>query len=221
VDHRHRRLLLLSIVSFACFAVTLLLAATGVGVDRLDEAVREAVHRHAHDGLRDAADRLTDVVSPGFDAVLLGLVAAWISVRRGTWRPLVAAFVTGWLVALTVVALKHLVGRPAPGSADPTGTSFPSGHTAMALVCFGVLTLLLTRPGSRARQAGLALTGILTVLVAAGLVYADFHWLVDTVASVFLGVAALALLELVLSRRTASRSSPAGTPATGRSAHRR
>lgn len=221
MDHRHRQLLLLSIVSFACFAVAVLLVATGTGTDRLDDAVRAAVNRHADDTLRNAADRLTDVMSPTLDGIALGLVAMWLTVRRRSWVPFVAAATTGWLVALTVVALKHLVGRPAPMSGDGTGTSFPSGHTAMVLVGFGAVVLLLTRPGTTARRAGLlAVTG-LTVLVAAALVYADFHWLSDTVASVFLGVGALALLELWLSRRTRSRSSPAGTPPTARSAHRR
>jgi membrane-associated phospholipid phosphatase len=221
VDHRHRRLLLLSIVSFACFAGIVLLVATSIGVDRVDESIRAAADQHRHDPLRDAADLLTDVVSPTVDAVVLGLVAIWLAARRRSWVPLIAATTTAWLVALTVVSLKHLVGAAAPASENATGTSFPSGHTAMALTCFGVLTLLMTRPGTTARRTCLAATAALTLLVAAGLVYAGFHWLSDTVASTLLGVGALALLELWLSRRRASRSSPAGTPPTGRTAHRR
>jgi undecaprenyl-diphosphatase len=221
VDHRHRQLLLLSIVCLACFAVAVLFVATGTGTDRLDDTVLAAAHRHAHTTLRSVADGLTDVVSPTLDAVVLGAGAVWLTVRRRSWVPCVAAATTGWLVALTVVALKHLVGRPAPGSDDATGTSFPSGHTSMALVCFGILALLLTRPGTAARAAALLGVAGLTVLVAAGLVYAGYHWLSDTVASTLLGVGALALLELWLSRRRASRSPRAGTPATARTAHRR
>jgi undecaprenyl-diphosphatase len=221
VDHRHRQLLLLSIVCLACFVVAVLLVATGAGTDGLDDAVRAAAHRHAHAALRSVADRVTDVFSPTLDAVVLGVGAVWLTFRRRSWVPFVAAAVMGWLVALTVVALKHLVGRPAPGSDDATGTSFPSGHTSMAIVCFGILALLLTRPRTAARAWALLAVAGLTVLVAAGLVYADYHWLSDTLASMLLGVGALALLELWLSRRTASRSSRAGTPATARTAHRR
>lgn len=220
MDQHHRRLLLLSIVSFACFAVIVLLVVTGA-TDRADEAVRAAAGRHGNHLLSDLAEGLTDVMSPTLDAVILGLVACWLTTSRRSWVPLVTAFMTGWLVALTVVTLKHLVGRPNPGSDDAGGTSFPSGHTAMALVCLGVLTLLLTRPGTAKRRAGLVATAGLTTLVAAGLVYDEFHWLSDTVASAFLGVGALALLELWLSRRRASRSPRAGTRPIDRTAHQR
>jgi undecaprenyl-diphosphatase len=217
VDH-DRRLLWIALACLAGYAVLLVLVATGVLVDRVDMAVRDAALAHRSQLLVDVSDAFTDVLSPTTDAVVLGLGAASLANARRSLAPFLLAAVTGWAAAVIVLACKALVGRGAPGTGDVAGHSFPSGHTAMALVCLGALALLAAPRNRRLRRSLLAAVAVVTVLVAAALVYADFHWLSDTVASALLGVAVLAPLELVLSRRTASPSRPAGTPPTGRTA---
>lgn len=198
-----RRLLLLSSVALAGYVVLVGLVGTGV-LDHSDLSVRAAAAHHRQTDLLLAARYLTDVLSPLVDALVLGAGAAAIAWHRRRLWPLVAAVVTGWFMAVVVVLTKHATARPAPypnGAGAPL--SFPSGHTASALVCLGTLALLsgLWRP-SAVRPA---LTGVafLTAVVAAALVYHGYHWLWDCVASVLLGVGLLALLQWWLSRRRA------------------
>jgi membrane-associated phospholipid phosphatase len=194
------------------------LVLAGVVVDRLDVAVRDAALRHSDATLVDASEWITDLLSPGTDAALLGLGATWLSVRRRSSEPFVLAALTGWLAAILVLAFKAGVGRGAPGTGDLSGRSYPSGHTAMTLVCLGALVLLAARDRPRLRRPLLVAVAVVTGLVAAGLVYANFHWMTDTVASALLGTALLSLLHRWLNRRTASPRSPAGTPPNARSA---
>lgn len=220
MDH-DRRPPWLALGCLAGYALLTVLVLAGVVVDRVDLAVRDAALRHSDPGLVDAADRLTDLLAPGTDAVVLGLGALWLSLRRRSPGPFLLAALTGWLAAALVLAFKAGVGRGAPGTGDLSGRSYPSGHTAMTLVCLGTVVLLAAHGRPVLRRALLLAVAVVTLLVAAGLVYADFHWLSDTVASMLLGTALLALLDRGLSRRTASPRSPAGTPPNARSAPRR
>jgi undecaprenyl-diphosphatase len=99
------------------------------------------------------------------------------------------------VTAAVVVGMKYAVGRPAPflAGSGSAGRSFPSGHTAATLAFLGAAVVVATRPGARRRRL-LAGAVVLTVLCAACLVYADYHWLTDTVASVALGAAVLSAL---------------------------
>jgi len=196
-----RRPLLLAAACLLVFVALLVLVAVGGPVTALDHSVQDGLARHPGRPLLDLSSDVTDVLSPLVDALILAVGALGVAWRRRLLAPLVAVGLTGWAMAATVVVLKHAVSRPAPGQIAGTGgLSFPSGHTAAALVCFGALALLVSveRPGWR--RPLLAGVAAITALVAAALVYAGHHWLSDTVASIALGVALLVPLHRWLTR---------------------
>ena len=189
-----RRALWLAAAGLLVFVVLLVLVATGAA-DGVDVAVASWARRHRAGGPLLAAQVITDVLSPGVDAMVLLIGAALISRRDQSWRPLRVAVVVLLLLAVTVLALKHAVDRPLPRATDTRhGLAFPSGHTAATLVGLGTLASFVAarRPdlASSLRAAVLSLT----LLVAAALVYARYHWLTDTLGSMALGVAAIGLL---------------------------
>lgn len=126
--------------------------------------------------------------------VLLLAVALWVRTRR--IGPLIMTASATALLTLTVLLGKGLIPRPLPGFAEVVGDrgAYPSGHTATALVCAGLLAELVSqaRPALR-RRAWLAVAAW-TVLVAAGLLWLHFHWLSDVVGSMLLGSLILWLL---------------------------
>lgn len=148
--------------------------------------------------------------------VLLAAVVIAAIVGR-TWRP-VAVFAGAVLMLMLVAYFKISVNRPGPGqftagrtnrfNAGPGNASygpgladagrgwgyFPSGHTADAMICVGTAAILLctwvlTSPRQRAWATWIVATWV--VLVMAGLLWSNYHWLSDVVGSLCLCGAAL------------------------------
>ena len=115
--------------------------------------------------------------------------------RRRDAVVLIAAVV---LPSLFAVLLKYLVDRPRPVEARPfvSGPSFPSGHTLMATVVYGFIAYMIVADVPKRRMAVVAMLALTTfiVLVPLSRVYLGVHWPYDTLASLALGVALLAVL---------------------------
>jgi membrane-associated phospholipid phosphatase len=110
-------------------------------------------------------------------------------------------------MAATVLIVKAAVHRAGPPGSELhhfLGGYFPSGHTATALVCVGTLAAQLgeVRPGLR-HWLRWAVAGW-TTLVALAMVFRQYHWLTDVVASAGLGL-------LILRRSFGSPASRSST----------
>ncbi|MFE2727914.1 phosphatase PAP2 family protein [Kitasatospora sp. NPDC059327] len=179
-----------------------------LGVDRwARHAVRETRHELHSTLLNHLGKALSDLGSsvPAIPALLAaGASAAWRSRRTGAprwWLPAVTAVLTAGLIPLLVVPAKAWFARPGPFGAplapDQWGW-YPSGHTATATLSYGVAALLLARTvGVRARRRLYAAAALLATGVGLGLVWSDYHWLLDVVASWCLGALVLWTLARV------------------------
>ncbi|MCM2576576.1 phosphatase PAP2 family protein [Streptomyces meridianus] len=136
----------------------------------------------------------------GPTAVLVAAWLGWRSWRQRTLRPLLALGVALLLLNVTVGAVKIGLGRLGPHYATSVGSAelfaggdiFPSGHTANAVVTWGVLAYLATTPSAR---RVLSVVGAVFALgVGATTVYLGTHWVSD----VLLGWAAGLLILLGL-----------------------
>ncbi|PZT74309.1 MULTISPECIES: phosphatase PAP2 family protein [unclassified Streptomyces] len=136
----------------------------------------------------------------GPTAVMVACWLGWRSWRQHTLRPLLTLGASLLLLNLSVGAVKIGLGRLGPhyatriGSAElfAGGDIFPSGHTANAVVTWGILAYLAATP--RARRYLSALSAIVSLGVGLTTVYLGTHWLSD----VLLGWAAGLLILLGL-----------------------
>ncbi|MCF2530549.1 phosphatase PAP2 family protein [Yinghuangia soli] len=91
------------------------------------------------------------------------------------------------VVSVLVVVGKMAIARPGTNEQPVAGGDwgfFPSGHTATSAVCFGAAALLLGCVlGSRARKRVYAVTILLCGLIGFSLLWCDYHWLGDVLAS--------------------------------------
>ncbi|GGT75479.1 phosphatase PAP2 family protein [Streptomyces lateritius] len=136
----------------------------------------------------------------GPTAVMVAAWLGWRSWRQHTLRPLLTLGAALLLLNVTVGAVKLGLGRLGPHYATQIGSAelfaggdiFPSGHTANAVVTWGILAYLATTP--RARRYLSALSAVVALGVGLTTVYLGTHWLSD----VLLGWAAGLLILLAL-----------------------
>ncbi|MEE1740958.1 phosphatase PAP2 family protein [Streptomyces sp. BE147] len=136
----------------------------------------------------------------GPTAVMIASWLGWRSWRQHTIRPLLTLGCSLLLLNVTVGAVKLGLGRLGPHYATQIGSAemfaggdiFPSGHTANAVVTWGILAYLATTP--RARRYLSALSATVSLGVGLTTVYIGTHWLSD----VLLGWAAGLLILLAL-----------------------
>jgi membrane-associated phospholipid phosphatase len=199
------------IVSVATFAVLSMLAASA---DRFP-------------GDLWLAERLQDIDSTALARVLdvtedLGddpiVIAIWIA--AGVAFALIGGLRVGLLFALAGALrmlnplLKELVGRPRPSadlldfSEQPSTLSFPSGHSATALILFGLIFYFF---GVYVRNtvARLAIqAGCVWMIVVVGIerVYAGAHWPSDVLGGYWYG-AIIVIGTVILHRYLSTRRS--------------
>ncbi|GGT18254.1 phosphatase PAP2 family protein [Streptomyces chromofuscus] len=125
----------------------------------------------------------------GPTAVMVAAWLGWRSWRQHTLRPLLAFGAALLLLNVSVGAVKYGLGRSGPHYATEVGSNemwhwfqagsdiFPSGHTANAVVTWGILAYLATSP--RARRWLSALSAVLSLSVGLTTVYLGTHWLSD------------------------------------------
>ncbi|MFI8244312.1 phosphatase PAP2 family protein [Streptomyces sp. NPDC085866] len=136
----------------------------------------------------------------GPTAVMVAAWLGWRSWRQHTLRPLLTLAASLLLLNITVGAAKLGMGRLGPHYATVIGSNemglggdiFPSGHTANAVVTWGILAYLASTP--RARRWLSALSAVTSLGVGLTTVYLGTHWLSD----VLLGWAAGLLILLAL-----------------------
>ncbi|MGC9163093.1 MAG: HAD-IC family P-type ATPase [Thiomonas sp.] len=144
---------------------------------------------------------LVGITELGDTAVLLPVILAalvWFVLHR-LW--LTAAY---WLGAVGVAQLLVEVikltthrPRPLPLYAGVEQFSFPSGHTVMSAVVYGLLAwLVLRRAGSRLRWAAGSLVVVLICAIALSRIALGAHWFSDVLGGLAFGVAWAALVAL-------------------------
>jgi membrane-associated phospholipid phosphatase len=196
---------------FLGFVAVLVMVATGTGIVSLDHRIIEALPPQHQGWFWGFADDLTAVVSPGVDGAVLLAVAAWLSWRRRSKAPIIAAAWAITVVVVVVLDLKYAVGRDSHGGFTAARGEFPSGHEAAAAILLTLAAQMALQ--GRRRRIGVAVVAALTALVGVCLVWDRFHYMSDVVGSLLLAPPVLAWVMLTpAARRAVETKPPAATP---------
>ncbi len=176
--------------------LTGLLIAVGVGIvhfpsiNGFDRHVTSAVVAHRTPALNEIMRAMTWLGS-WVSLVATGILLGFLALRRRL--PITAALlaVIAWAGESSGVTLaKHVVGRDRPPLdlrlVSAHGASWPSGHTAVALLVFTTLALVVVAlsPNSRYRALAWMLTGVAVTVVAFSRIELGVHWTTDVIAAI-------------------------------------
>ncbi|MGW1748742.1 phosphatase PAP2 family protein [Streptomyces sp. NPDC002092] len=195
---RHRVALLTGTLAF--YLAIVYLVVTTSWLVRFDWQVMFFRPYQQWQGIHWFVDYYVVLGQRGPTAVMVAAWLGWRSWRQHTLRPLLTLGASLLLLNITVGAAKYGMGRLGPHYATVIGSNemgkggdiFPSGHTANAVVTWGILAYLASTP--RARRWLSALSALTALGVGMATVYLGTHWLSD----VLLGWAAGLLILLAL-----------------------
>ncbi|MEP7047777.1 MAG: phosphatase PAP2 family protein [Ilumatobacteraceae bacterium] len=172
---------------------------------RTDESISRwfVAHRTPRwNSLSFAGSMLSDTV---VKIVVTAVVATVMLIVWKRWLEPLMVVVPLILEALTFITVTTLVGRPRPDvqklDTSPVGTSYPSGHTAAAVIYSAIVIVLFWHTRRRwIRAIGVFVAGVLPVLVALARLYRGMHFLTDVIFGALLGGASVLASALVIRR---------------------
>lgn len=171
----------------------------------VDSDVLAAVLRHRTSGQARLARLLTTLGASPVTEVCVASAGAWAAWRRrAPVRLLVVPLVLLLVGVLLRAGLAEAVRRPRPPLAARAGTAagqaFPSGHSATAVLGWGlVAALLATTVPSRAGRIVLgSAVPLLALVVGTTRVVLGVHWVSDVLGGWAVGTALLGAALLVL-----------------------
>jgi membrane-associated phospholipid phosphatase len=201
---------LLCILGFAAVTIAIFGHGPLLGIDRA--VSRELAAGRPHWLIRGfEAETSTAAFYPA--ASFLVVVSALVALVERAWRPLLLGAAAVSLAGVSVATGKQVIGRSRlPFSADTFGeggTSYPSGHTTMAVVMGGVLLLLFAhRMSVPFRRVCFALVVAYAGLTGFSRVYLHDHWFTDVLAGWLLGTAIVCVLAIAFESRWRGRRQP-------------
>jgi membrane-associated phospholipid phosphatase len=208
-------LLLAALVVFVLITVDVLV---GGPLSRLDTAVSDWARSTGlpGPGWRRSGQREADQLVNFGDRDVVGLIVlagvGWICLRARSLLPLVRLAVLAVAAASIVLGLKYGIGRHAPsGVHGPEAfRSYPSGHTATAVILWGGLYSVVAEYPQYAvsRQVAWLLSWLGPLMVMVGMVLRDYHWVTDLVAAAALCTVLLQAERLALRHWRDARRGP-------------
>jgi len=150
----------------------------------------------------DIMATLTLLGSNLFLAIVTLSTAVWL-VQKRCWSALRHWFGAIALVTVLVYGLKILLAVPRPEMIQHSLSSFafPSAHTAMATVVYGLLAVILNRDlRIPLRRKIYVLVALLITSIAFTRLYLGAHWLSDVLAGLLLGLGVMALFGIAYRR---------------------
>ena len=133
---------------------------------------------------------------------MAGLISIPLVVRKDL-RTLICLWTTLLSTVALIAIFKHVSHSPRPSGINfvKQDSSFPSGHTTMCIVFYGVLAFFTAKIKPTWRKKLYAAVTILTISIALSRLYLGDHWLTDVIGSVFLGVMMLCFNAIIYYRQ--------------------
>jgi membrane-associated phospholipid phosphatase len=216
-------LLLAALAAFVLITVDVLAGGPLTHLDRAVSDWARSTGLPAPGWTKPGQEQADQAVNFG-DREVVGLIVlvaiAYLSVRARTIVPLARLAGLAVVASGVVLALKYGIGRQAPPAVHGPEAfhSYPSGHTATAVVLWGLLYAVVAEYPDYAlsRPVAWLLSWAGPVAVMVGMALRDYHWVTDLLGAASLSVVLLQAERMVWAHwRRARRGTAAGPSAAG------
>jgi membrane-associated phospholipid phosphatase len=152
-----------------------------------DQAIIDALRSPI---VHDLLSPLRPITELGSTGAVIGVaaIAFALAAAIGRWRHGLIAALTILLASIANSALKIAIRRERPDVLDPLvverGFSFPSGHSALGMVAYGIVAVLVSRSRLPApwRIAIVVALGALVALIGISRIWLGVHYPTDVIA---------------------------------------
>ena len=210
------------LIGVGVVAALAMAVATGVS-DPFDQAVIDLVRSDALDPILQPLRQVTELGATG-TVTAVAVFALVAGILAGRPRLGGGAALTIVLASLGNSLLKLGFARARPDLLDPIvvahGYSFPSGHSVLSMVAYGVVAVAIWRaPIARwARWAAVALVALVILAVGVSRIWLGVHYPTDVLAGWTLGgVVVLAFARLSRGSRSPAEAAAVADRAAQRS----
>nr|WP_155132750.1 bifunctional DedA family/phosphatase PAP2 family protein [Pseudovibrio flavus] len=166
---------------------------------RADEAINTLFETARTPRMDDFMISITMMGDGIVTTMITGAVALYL-MRCKAWRRASGFIIAIASSALFVVIAKTLLGRDRPIELfdGAHSFSFPSGHTTINAVLWGVLAVLIAHERSlRVKTLIYSLAATFAIMIGFSRVYLGAHWMSDVVAGLFFGAGTTAVFGFI------------------------
>jgi membrane protein DedA with SNARE-associated domain/membrane-associated phospholipid phosphatase len=208
-QHFPLRSLLAAAGFFLFFLLTLWQVYHQWPLTRYNHAIFYCLQSMHHQGLTAFAITITNLGFYKLVMLYTALVSGVLILHRN-WKTALCLLLSVGLAIVLVGIFKHLFHSPRPSGFTlvKSSSSFPSGHTTMAIVFFGCLAFYTVQLKPCWKKIIYTSTTILIILIGLSRLYLGQHWLTDIIGSVFLGCSVLSINTLLFYRLNAKPNIP-------------
>jgi undecaprenyl-diphosphatase len=195
---------LLVAVGIAVVVALAVLVSTDL-TDAFDRSIISAVRSELARDVLSPLGVITELGST-WAVTAMAAVAFVFGAAIAPWRHGLAGALTILLASILNGALKLTIARERPDLLEPVivehGFSFPSGHSALGMVAYGVLAVLVgrSRLPARARAAIVIGLGVVVGLIGISRIWLGVHYPTDVLAGWIAG-GVIVLVYAALTRR--------------------
>ncbi|MBT2599140.1 MULTISPECIES: phosphatase PAP2 family protein [unclassified Oceanobacillus] len=157
-----------------------------------DRPTREFVDKLSNTTISDLFRNITELGSSTFLIPFVIVIAIVLLLLYKHWFPALLFVSSIVLTHVLNVAIKMATTRERPSisvEANAEGYSFPSGHSMIPMVCYGLVAYFIGKklPSSTAKIAFQSACGLLVLLIGISRYVINVHYLTDVIAGFTLG----------------------------------
>src|SRR3990167_4623735 len=212
-DSSQLSLFLIASLCFAAFLGILISLYLQVGIMYLNMPIYSLTQTSRLHIIDNIFVVITNAGSPLLLLLLTLIMGAGLSLQKRFYEAF--HFVGGmFFIAGSVWFFKHIAYFPRPPGImliDPD-SSFPSGHSALSVVFYGLFALFWSKSHRTQPTLGYVSLTILVTLIMFSRIYLAAHWFSDVIAGFLLGCTVLVLTNLSLRRRFIQKTATAFPP---------